>query len=212
MELERPGSLGATQDDTLSVNIACSKYEVGEGMEFCGKKYLASYKSRWIVPPDILFVAKAKGKVVGTGGLDLGSKHHHIGAEKYYHLTPRMEEFINASRNNLAEFGRFSSVRQDAAKAIFHATISYLEKHGVTYLFAWANPSIYTHLKDRLGIPFWVVQVPVNRQAVIEDTDWETPPVEFFFRRNPPNLLISIVPFWDLVNRNLGPSENSCGG
>lgn len=163
MGSERPEALGATQDDILSVNIARSQYEVDEGMEFCGRKYLASYKSRWIVPPDILFVAKAKGKVVGTGGLELGSKHRHIGAEKYYHLTPRMREFIHASRNNLAEFGRFSSVRQDAAKAIFHATISYLERHEITYLFAWANPSIHTHVTDRLGIPFWVVQVPVNR-------------------------------------------------
>ncbi len=42
----------------------------------------------------------------------------------------------------------------------------------------------------------------------MEDIDWETPPMEFFFRENPPNLLIGIVPFWELVNQNLGSSEN----
>ncbi len=96
MGSERPEALGATQDDILSVNIARSQYEVDEGMEFCGRKYLASYKSRWIVPPDILFVAKAKGKVVGTGGLELGSKHRRIGAEKYYRAPLKISFLVQS--------------------------------------------------------------------------------------------------------------------
>ena len=88
-------------------------------------------------------------------------------------------------------------------KVAYTLAIDYLEKNAFTYLFAWANPSIYSHVASRIGVPFWVVDVPVNKEAVYNDRDWINPPVGFFIREKPPTLLISILPFWDFVKDSL---------
>lgn len=191
------------QEAPIIVDIASTETDIEEGMRFCGRHYLRSYKTQWRVAPDVLFIARSGDSVVGTAGLELGGRHAQFGAEKYFHLSPKMRSFIEARRAQSAEFGRFSSVRKDIAQALFHAAINFLEGRNVIYLFAWANPAIYCHLTEKLGIPFWRVDVPVNRDAVETDTDWEVPPTGFFFRPQPPTLLISVLPFWDIVNREL---------
>lgn len=191
------------KDGDMVVDIARSKHDIEEAMEFCGKKYQSSYHTRWAVAPDVLFVARQNDKVVGTGGIEIGVHHSQIGAEKYFHLSPRMINFIGRNRPKIAEFGRFSSSHRKAGQVIFSSVIDYLEKNGFIYLFAWVNPSIYSHVATRIGVPFWVVDVPVNKVAVYNDSDWITPPVGFFIREKPPTLLISILPFWDYVKDGL---------
>ncbi|MBU2736048.1 hypothetical protein HAQ00_10010 [Acidithiobacillus caldus ATCC 51756] len=190
-------------DVDMVVEIARSETDIEEAMEFCGKMYVSSYGTRWAVAPDVLFVARQNGKVVGTGGLEIGGHHSHIGAEKYFCLSPRMIDFISSNRQNIAEFGRFSSSHRKAGQVIFCSAIDYLEKNRFTYLFAWANPSIYSHVASRIGVPFWVVDVPINKESVYNDSDWIKPPVGFFIREDPPKLLISILPFWDFVKVGL---------
>lgn len=191
------------KDGDMVVDIARSNGDIDEAMDFCGKMYHSSYGTRWAVAPDVLFVARKNGRIVGTGGLEIGRQHIHIGAEKYFHLSPRMMDFISKNRQHIAEFGRFSSSHRTAGQAIFSSAIDYLEKNAFTYLFAWANPSIYSHVASRIGVPFWVVDVPVNKEAVYNDRDWINPPVGFFIREKPPTLLISILPFWDFVQNGL---------
>ncbi len=196
-------SYSIEKDGDMVVDIARSERDIEEAMEFCGKMYQSSYGTRWAVAPDVLFVARQNGKVVGTGGLEIGGQHIRIGAEKYFRLSPRMIDFISRNRQKIAEFGRFSSSHRKAGQVIFSSAIDYLEKNGFTYLFAWANPSIYSHVASRIGVPFWVVDVPINKEAVYNDNDWINPPVGFFNREKPPTLLISILPFWDFVKVGL---------
>ncbi|WP_242144151.1 MULTISPECIES: thermostable hemolysin [unclassified Bacillus cereus group] len=194
----------ACVDLDITVSIAHNNQEIQEAMDFCGKKYEDAYQTSWEIPPDILFVAKKGEQIVSTLGLEIGSLHDHIGAENYFHLTPKMKEFIENNRSNLAEAGRFSSINKSGAKAVFHAAISYCYQKDINYLFAWANPNIYTHLANNAKIPFWVIEdIELNIDFIKKDTGWRTPPTGFFIRDEPPRLLLSVLPFWEMVNHNL---------
>lgn len=205
-QMPESSPLSHESDPNIIVSIAQTKDEIRAGMDFCGERYEKTYHTSWAVDPDILFVAKNQEGIVSTGALELGSRHQEIGAEKYFRLTPSMRAFIQNNRQQIAEFGRFSSIRRQGAQAVFHAAISYAQTHGIEYLFAWANPSVYTHLTENLDIPFWVIDVPVDSERVRVDDEWRTPPIGFFFRKEPPKLLLSVLPFWDLVNKKLASS------
>ncbi|SIT12896.1 thermostable hemolysin [Alicyclobacillus vulcanalis] len=187
----------------INVCIANTAEEIQKAMEFCGRKYEEAYGSRWKNAPDILFVAYENHEIVATLGLELGKNHREFGAERYFMLTPRMRAFLDTHRYTMGELGRFSSIRREAARAVFHAAITYALESGLEFLVAWANPGVYNHLASYHGIPFWVVDVPVNAAGVENDMEWTTPPRGFFFREEPPKLLLSIAAFWDLVNKKL---------
>lgn len=190
----------------VTVEPARTREDIAAGMEFCGDAYRKKYNTCWKVPPDVLFLAKLDGKIVGTGGLELGWKHRNIGAEKYFPLTPSMRSFIALHRSNLAEFGRFSSLKTGVGKVILHAVLCYCQHRNIEYLFAWANPSVHAHSIQHLGVQFWEVNVEVNRESIEQDKDWITPPLGFFIRKDPPTLLLGVIPFWEIVNQNLAAS------
>lgn len=142
---------------------------------------------------------------MATAGLEFGWTRPAIDCERYFLLTPRMRRFIREHREHMAEFGRFSSKESGsrAAQAVLHAMITYCQQASIDYLFAWANPTVYQHGAERLGVPFWVIDVDVNEHEVRNDTQWAKPPVKFFLRKDPPKLLLAVIPFFDHVNDRL---------
>jgi hypothetical protein len=189
--------------EEITVSIASTPEEIQQGMKFCGRIYKKTYGTYWEAAPDILFIARENEKIIGTAGLEIAVKHEKIGAEKYFYLSKEMQDFINNNREHVAEFGRFSSLRSDAARALLHAVISYCQKYNYTFLLAWANPSVFNHGTKNLGVPFWNIDVPLNTEAALNDKDWVTPPKGFFIRKDPPQLLLSVIPFWTYVNEGL---------
>jgi hypothetical protein len=190
--------------DELSVAMATTPAELAEGMAFCARKYQATYNTQWRVSPDLLFVARRGGRVVGTAGLDLGSNHAEISAERYYQLTPGMRSFIAQNRSRLVEFGRFSADDADASGIVLHAAMSYCQEKGIEFLIAWSNPRVYRHVFERCGVKVCVIDVPVDEQAVHADEAWATPPTGFFLRDPAPHLLVAIVPFLEPAVTVLG--------
>jgi hypothetical protein len=189
--------------DDLVVKVANTRPTIEEGLEFCASKYQGVYHSSWASEPDVLFMACRGDEVVATGALELGANRDQIDTERYFLLTPRMRAFIENHRPVTAEFGRFASDDVTATKAILHAGITYCQQAGVEFAFAWANPGVYSYIQKDLGVSLWVIDVPVNVDAVESDENWVSPPVEFFIREDPPKLLLGVVPFWDIVNDRL---------
>lgn len=186
-----------------SPNLAVEAYtdpvSMSDGMRFCHLRYEATYHTHWQAYPDVLFVARRSGSIVSTLGMELGTHHAQFGAERYFHLGPRMRAFLAEHRSRVVELGRFASEYQDGARVVFRAAIDYALGHDIGYFIAWANPSVIQHLRHVLGIPFWHLPLPINVDAVEHDTQWVTPPRGFFFRADPPELLLSMPPFWEHV-------------
>lgn len=199
-------------DTTLRIEAVTDPRSMTTGMQFCASRYQAIYRSHWRAFPDILFVAHQSGQVVSTLGMELGINHSHFGAERYFHLGPRMQGFLQEHRGHTAELGRFASRYQDGARRVFRAAIDYAIGHDITYFVAWANPSVIAHLRHTLGIPFWDLPVQINRQAIENDTAWVAPPHGFFFRPDPPRLLLSITSFWEYVPYSIPSKEDLCRG
>lgn len=196
----------AAGDKRFIVAAAITPQEVDAAVACCDERYRQTYASNWISHPDVFFAARnEQGEVVATAGLEFGWTREAIDCERYFLLTPRMRRFIREHRNHVAEFGRFSSREGDsrAAQAVLHAVITYCQQSGVDYLFAWANSTVYEHGAERLGVPFWVIDVGVNEHEVRNDTHWAKPPVKFFLREDPPKLLLAVIPFFDHVNDRL---------
>jgi hypothetical protein len=196
---------GAVRPDEITVKVATTEAAIREGLEFCAQKYAGAYKSSWAesAQPDVLFIACVNGEIVGTAALELGSRRDRIDTERYFRLTPRMRKFIDQKRDAVAEVGRFSSDDIAATRAVLHAAITYCQQVDVDFLFGWANPGVYAYVESEVGVPHWLIDVPVNKEAVETDTEWVEPPVEFFIRDDPPKLLLAVVPFLDLVNDRL---------
>ncbi len=185
----------------INVSVARTQAEISEAMEFCGRQYERNYKTHWTVPPDLFLVAKEEGKVVATGGLTFANRHSQISSERYYYLTAAMVQFCQTHRQRIVEFGRFSSIKRPAAKAILHSTISYCMMEGFDFIFAWANPAVHKHTTDHLGLNFWPIDARLNLDAALNDSRWVSSPTGFFVRDNPPALHLGVVPFWENVNQ-----------
>ncbi len=190
-------------ESQLNVEILSESKDMETALTFCAKRYDHTYGSYWRDAPDLLFVAKSQDKVVATLGLELGQACRTFGAERYFCLSPRMKEFITDHRLQMGELGRFSSLFHQGARAVFQAAIGYAYENKIEYFIAWANPQVIDHMRNVLGIPFWALEVPINAKAVESDDQWVCPPRNFFFRNPPPRLLLSVVPFWELVHRHL---------
>lgn len=189
--------MGSDKPAGIVVTIAQKPEDVAEALEFCGAAYEKEYGTHWNTPPDLFFVARENHTIVATGGLTFAALHPQIASEKYFQLTDGMRYFINTHRDSLAEFGRFSSLKKTAAKAILHSALSYCALVGVDFLFAWANPSVYKYTSEKLGIKFWPIAVPLDLDNALSDTRWASPPVGFFQRKDPPSLHLGVVPFWE---------------
>lgn len=194
-------------DVNLSVEVISNKQFMVEGMQFCANRYQTMYQTYWRSYPDVLFVARRSDQIVSTLGMELGIYHPHFGAERYFSLSPRMQSFLHEHRKHVGELGRFASQYQEGARLVFHAAIDYAYSHDLRYFIAWANPIVINHLHYTLGIPFWNLIVPVNRDAVEQDTQWIVPPREFFYRPDPPQLLFSVTAFWENVPYPIAPTE-----
>jgi Thermostable hemolysin len=190
-------------DDALSVSITAAGAAMDEGLEFCARKYQATYDAAWVAKPDLCFVARRGGRVVSTAALELGAKRPQIDTERYFRLSPGMRAFIESRRERIAEFGRFSSDDPAGTKAVILAAISFCRQAAIDYFFAWANPAVYTYVEREIGLSFSAIDVPVNEEAVRTDTTWTAPPVRFFLREDPPRLLVGIVPFLDVASWRL---------
>lgn len=181
----------------ISVSIAQTESEVDDALGFCRWVYQRNYGTHWTVPPDLFFVAKEDGEIVATGGLTFAALHPQIASERYFRLSESMRQFIDFNRQRVGEFGRFASVRMQAAKAILHSVLSYCTMADIDFLFAWANPTVYKYTTDRLGLHFWPISVPLDLDSALGDTRWASPPTGFFQRQEPPALHLGVVPFWE---------------
>jgi len=181
----------------IAVSIAKTDSEVEQALGFCCWVYERNYGTHWTVPPDLFFVAKEEGEIVATGGLTFAALHPQIASERYFRLSEGMRQFVDDNRQRVGEFGRFASVRMQAAKAILHSALSYCTLTGVDFLFAWANPTVYKYTTDRLGLHFWPIAVPLDLDSAMNDKRWASPPVGFFQRKKPPSLHLGVVPFWE---------------
>lgn len=181
----------------ISVSIAKTESEIEQALGFCREIYERNYGTHWIVPPDLFFIAEEEGEIVATGGLTFAALHPQIASERYFQLSEGMRRFVDDNRERVGEFGRFASVRIQAAKAILHSALSYCALAGVDFLFAWANPTVHKYTMDRLRLNFWPIAVPLDLESAMNDQRWASPPVGFFQRREPPALHLGVVPFWD---------------
>jgi len=181
----------------IAVSIAKTDSEVEQALGFCRWVYERNYGTHWTVPPDLFFVAKEEEEIVATGGLTFAALHPQIASERYFRLSEGMRQFVDDNRQRVGEFGRFASVRIQAAKAILHSALSYCTLAGVDFLFAWANPTVYKYTTDRLGLHFWPIAVPLDLESAMNDKRWASPPVGFFQRQEPPSLHLGVVPFWE---------------
>lgn len=197
-----------THSSSITVAIARTPTEINLAMAFCGAQYERNYGTHWSVPPDLFFVARENGKIIATGGLTIAARHPQIASERYYHLTGEMTKFVQKHRDSIVEFGRFSSIKRLAAKAILHNVISFCRDEGLEFMLAWANPSVYKHTADTLGVNFWPITAQLNVDAALNDLRWASPPTGYFVRDNPPGLHMGIIPFWENVNASLA---KDCG-
>ncbi len=181
----------------IAVTIAKTESEVEQALGFCRWVYERNYGTHWTVPPDLFFVAREEGEIVATGGLTFAALHPQIASERYFRLSEGMRQFIEDNRQHVGEFGRFASVRIQAAKAILHSALSYCALAGIDFLFAWANPTVYKYTTDRLGLHFWPIAVPLDLESAMNDKRWASPPAGFFQRKEPPSLHLGVVPFWE---------------
>lgn len=116
-------------------------------MQFCAERYEATYRTHWRAFPGVLFVAYPSGDIVSTLGMELGTRHPQFGAERYFHLSPRMQAFLHEHRAQVAELGRFASHYQAGARAVFRAAIDFALSHGIVYFLTWANPTVTKSVK-----------------------------------------------------------------
>lgn len=172
----------------------------------CNARYDRVYGTHWIARPDILFIAHDEEGPAATAGLELGRLRESIDTERYFHLTPRMQEFIDVHRDSIAEFGRFTSeprVSVIGARAVLREVIRTCNDLGIEYLFAWSRPEVARHGASVLGVPFWTLDVPLDETTIRTCPYWQTPPVEFFFGKSTPRLLFAAVRFFDYVLKRL---------
>lgn len=172
----------------------------------CNARYDRIYGTHWIARPDILFVAHDEQGPAATAGLELGRLRQCIDTERYFHLTPRMREFINDHRNMIAEFGRFTGEPRVAvlgARAVLREVIRTCNDLGIEYLFAWSRPEVARHGASVLGVPFWTLEAPLNEATITTCPYWVTPPVEFFFGKSTQRPLFAAVRFFDYVLQRL---------
>jgi hypothetical protein len=195
----------------ISVSIAQTESEIDEALSFCRWVYERNYGTHWTVPPDLFFVAREDGEIVATGGLTFAALHPQIASERYFQLSEGMRQFIDFNRQHVAEFGRFASLRIQAAKAILHSALSYCSMAGVDFLFAWANPSVYKYTTDRLGLQFWPIAVALDLDNALSDKRWASPPAGFFQRNEPPALHLGVVPFWEKAKTSLAAQSGHVG-
>lgn len=187
----------------ITVSIAQTQTEINQALEFCGSVYERTYGTHWTVPPDLFFMAKEDGEVMATGGLTFAALHPQIASERYFRLSTGMQQFIESNRQRICEFGRFASLRVQAAKAILHSALHYCTMSGIDFLFAWANPTVYKYTTERLGLHFWPIPVPLDLESAMSDSRWASPPVGFFQRIYPPALHLGVVPFWENAKKAL---------
>ncbi len=189
--------------DAPTVTTTMTPDAMVEGLDFCAERYQATYNTHWVTRPDVLFVARRGDRVVSTVGLELGSKRSEIDAEHYFLLSPGMRSFIDSHRPRVAEFGRFASEDWAGTRAVVHASIAFMRQSGIEFFFAFAPPRVYLHMRDDVGIPLCSIDVPVNHLVVHTDTAWSVPPVDYFMREDPPNVVVGIVPFLDVADTKL---------
>lgn len=187
----------------ITVSIAQTQSDINRALEFCGSVYERTYGTHWTVPPDLFFVAKEDDEIIATGGLTFAALHRQIASERYFRLSSGMRQFIESNRQRICEFGRFASIRVQAAKAILHSALHYCTMSGIDFLFAWANPTVYKYTTERLGLHFWPIPVPLDLESAMSDSRWASPPAGFFQRIQPPVLHLGVVPFWENAKRAL---------
>ena len=117
-----------------------------------------------------------------TGGLELGRLRPRLDIERFYVLSPRMQAFVDANRDRIAEFGRFASAgRTDrrGTRAVLQAVVRHCQHDGIEYLFACGRPSVIRHV-GVLGVPFGVLDVPLNEAGIRSCDGLTAPPVNPF--------------------------------
>lgn len=193
---------------SVTVSIAQTSEEVNQALEFAGAVYERNYRSHWTTPPDLVFIAREKGKIVATGGLTFAALHPQIASERYFHLTDGMRRFIAANRDRIVEFGRFASVKTIAAKAVLSSAIAYCLLTEIEYLFSWATPTVSKYTCNKLKLNVWPIAAPLNLEGALQDRRWSSPPARFFDVEQPPMLHLGVVPFWENAARALA---EECG-
>ncbi|MDT7642806.1 MAG: Thermostable hemolysin [Pseudonocardiales bacterium] len=191
----------APADDSFTVSSARTELEWKEGLRFCGEVYERTYATGWLARPDVLFVVRDAGGPVATGGLELGRLRPSIDVERFYLLSPRMQTFVDANRDRIAEFGRFaSSGRTDrrATRAVLQAVVRHCQQEGVEYLFACARPSVIRHV-GVLGVPFEVLDVPLDEAGMLSCKGLTAAPVNLFLGDDPARLDVVLISSLEMV-------------
>jgi len=188
-------------EDCVTVASARTELEWEEGLRFCGDVYQRTYATGWVARPDVLFVARDADGPVATGGLELGRLRPCIDIERFYLLSARGQAFVDTNRDRIAEFGRFaSSGRTDrrGTRAVLQAVVRHCQQEGVEYLFACARPSVIRHV-GVLGVPFGVLNVPLNEAGVRSCDGLTAPPVNLFLGTEPARLHVVLISMLELV-------------
>jgi hypothetical protein len=188
-------------DDGVTAASARTELEWEEGLRFCGEVYERTYATGWVARPDVLFVARDADGPVATGGLELGRLRPRLDIERFYVLSSRMQAFIDANRDRIAEFGRFASAgRTDrrGTRAVLQAVVRHCQQDGIEYLFACARPSVIRHV-GVLGVPFGVLDVPLNEAGIRSSDGLTAPPVNLFLGTEPVRLHVVLISFLELV-------------
>lgn len=149
----------------MTVETARTERQWQEGLNLCDQVYERTYAAHWLARPDVLFIARNRdGDPVATAGLELANQRPRIDSERYFQLSPRMRRFIDTHRDRIAEFGRFACAPRasiQGSRAVFQAALKHCLDNHIDYLFAWARPAVARHGAQRLGVPFWTIDVPL---------------------------------------------------
>jgi len=192
----------------LVAGIARTEDDWDAGLRFCGEVYERTYGTRWLDPPDKLFVARDALGVVATAGLEIARGRPSLDIERLYHLTPRMREFVDANRDRMAELGRFASVGRTSGhgtQAVLGAAFSHCRDDGIDYVFACARAPIARRVFDLLGVTWNLVDVPLNDAEARSCAGWTSSPSEVFLGGGGTRLYLIVVPFLELVLERLSP-------
>ncbi|MEA2721315.1 MAG: Thermostable hemolysin [Candidatus Eremiobacteraeota bacterium] len=186
----------------LVAGIARTQDDWDEGLRFCGEVYERTYGTRWLHPPDELFVARDALGVVATAGLEIARGRPSLDIERLYDLTPRMRTFVDVNRDRVAELGRFASVGRttsEGTQAVLQAALRHCRDDGIDYVFACARAPIARRVFDLLGVTWCRVDVALNDAEACSCAGWTSSPAEVFLGGGGTRLYLVVVPFLELV-------------
>lgn len=173
--------------------LASCETEIHQAMSFNGRIYERIYGTHWITKPDIFAIAKLNNKIIATASLLFAANYDTIPSEKYFDIPTNIADFFHQHRSKIAEIGRLTSVHITGLKLVLEVLRKEALKRGLEYFVAWTNHKVQNRLTQDCKIPLHPIQSRLNIDKAIQDPDWSVPPVRFFVRNDPPELILNVI-------------------